>query len=145
MFNFSNKDSEARCWTENLPALRGGESTRLTFLLYQCQRKRKLYYKVSNKTPETQCPYLLFPVPLSVHPSGSLLPYMFILLIVLCQFPVTHCLFHLLSYGWLYLILSKIFNQKAFGLKVCSRAKPHHNWKQAFPVIKNSVTFSFYA
>jgi hypothetical protein len=39
LFDFSYEDLGTRCWEESLLALRGRESTQLTFLLSQCPRR----------------------------------------------------------------------------------------------------------
>lgn len=61
----------------------------------------------AKKTPHTECPSLLFSMCLSIHPLGSLLLSMVLF---------SCCLLHLLTYGWLHLLLFKIFKHKVFEL-----------------------------
>jgi hypothetical protein len=73
LLNFTNEDSGARCWGESLLAQRGKESTQLPFLLSQCLKRNYSFSMQSPKTLQTQCPFHLLPVCLSIHPPDSLL------------------------------------------------------------------------
>lgn len=63
----------------------------------------------TKKTPQAECPSLIFPMCLSIHPLDSLLLSMVLFL-------STGCLLHLLTYDWLHLLLFKIFKQKVLEL-----------------------------
>ena len=116
LFNFTNEDSGARCWGESLLAQRGRESTQLTFLLNGHPRRKK------PVTLPTECPSFLLPVHLSSLLTPSHTPRFFFSCV---HFLSVGCLLHLVTYGWLYLIL---FTKKHLWLKVCARTEPHHRF-----------------
>jgi hypothetical protein len=104
-FNFTNEDLGTRCWGESLLAQRGRESFQPTFLFSQCLSSKHPPHAVSENLLPTERLSLLLPVQLSIHHPDSLLFSMVFFLTILRSLPATGCLLHLLTYGWLYLIL----------------------------------------
>lgn len=101
----------------------------MTILLsWPPQTKFALY--VISISPQTECPSLIIPVYLSIHPPYLLLRSMFF---PPCSLPVKGS-FDVPLDLWLTLFNPVYNKQKALGLKVCARAESHHNQKQVLSV-----------
>lgn len=109
---FTNEDLGARCWSKNLLAQRGRESTWVTFLI--CSRRRPSPSLSENKTPPTRCSSLLLLVPLFLQPLTS-----------------AHTLW-LLPINWLLALplnLWLILFNAILGFTLWSNI-PQHNWNE---------------
>lgn len=109
----------------------------MTILLsWPPQTKFALY--VISISPQTECPSLIIPVYLSIHPPYLLLRSMFF---PPCSLPVKGS-FDVPLDLWLTLFNPVYNKQKALGLKVCARAESHHNQKQVLPVSHTILGFT---
>lgn len=78
LFNFTKKDSGARCWGKRLLAQKNRKSTQLTFLLHH-PPSNHVPSTNSIKSSLTSCPFPPLPVHLSLRPSDSSLFSIFFL------------------------------------------------------------------
>ena len=109
----------------SLLAQRGRESTQLTFLLIGwARRNAPLSHHLQENSFKLNIPPLYF---LCVSPSRLLIPSYSLCFFSYVHFLSTGCLFCLLTYGWLYLILFTTFKQKSLRLKMCAKTEQHHN------------------